>query len=320
MTRINLEATLTIQKSRERLDQALARAFSDYSRSRLQKWIADGYVKVNGVIITEQRYKVSGGETVVIAAETQSETDWTPEQISLDIIHEDEHILVINKPANMVVHPAAGNYDGTLVNGLLFHRPELSEIPRAGIVHRLDKDTTGLMVVAKTLVAHAKLVDDLKEHLVGRHYECLVYGHMIAGGTVDEPIGRNPRNRKSMAVVANGKPSVTYYRIARKYKDFTLLDISLETGRTHQIRVHMSHLKYPLVGDPVYSPRIRFPAGCSDEFKKELSHFKRQALHARQLSLSHPVTGNALTWQADRPDDFEQLIARLEQEPSQNVG
>jgi 23S rRNA pseudouridine1911/1915/1917 synthase len=315
---INLNTTLTTESASERLDVALARSFPDYSRSRLQQWVKAGYVQVNDQVIKDIRSKVIGGEQVIINATLEAETDWSPEAMPIDVIYEDNDIMVINKAADVVVHPAAGNYQGTLVNGLLHLRPELETIPRAGIVHRLDKDTTGLMVVAKTLAAHHALVDQLKDHSVARHYECLVYGQIISGGTVAQPIGRNPRNRKTMAVVASGKEAVTHYRVKQRYRDFTLLDVSLETGRTHQIRVHMSYLKHPLVGDSTYGGRLRLPKASSEALISELSGFKRQALHARELGLNHPVSGKFMSWQVDRPADFQQLVDCLEGEANQH--
>ena len=319
MDQIDLIGKISVKKPNERLDQALARTFPDYSRSRLQQWIKSGYVLIEGINVTDTRHKVSGGESVAIKAQMQSEVNWIAQDIPLDIVHEDQDVLVINKPANLVVHPAAGNYDGTLVNGLLYYLPELEAIPRAGIVHRLDKDTTGLMVVAKNLAAQAWLVNQLKDHDVERQYECLVYGELISGSTVEQPIGRNPRNRLQMAVVVNGKPATTHYRIQKKYTDFSLLDVFLETGRTHQIRVHMNYIKHPIVGDELYSNRIRIPRGCSDELKLALRQFNRQALHARKLSFIHPRTKETLTLQADRPSDFQDLMRLLDKEESQIV-
>jgi 23S rRNA pseudouridine1911/1915/1917 synthase len=320
MDQIDLTGKLIVEKASERLDQALARTFPDYSRSRLQQWIKAGYVQIAEKIVTDNRQKVYGGEAVAINAHMQSEVHWRAQEIPLDIVFEDEEILVINKPADLVVHPAAGNYDGTLVNGLLHYLPELEAIPRAGVVHRLDKDTSGLMVVAKTLSAQNWLVNELKSHSVERQYECLVYGHIIAGATIDQPIGRNPRNRLQMAVVANGKASVTHFRVAEKFIDFSLLDVFLETGRTHQIRVHMSYNKHPIVGDPVYGKGVRLPKGCSDALKDALHSFKRQALHAKRLSLVHPSSKKSTQWQVERPHDFQHLMDILHQEGSQDVG
>jgi len=314
MNKVQLQAKLELESATERLDQAMARSFSEYSRSRLQKWLKSGFVTLDGVVVTSPKQKVFGGEDCVVNGELAVENKWHAEAIPIDIVYEDESILVVNKPANMVVHPAAGNYQGTLVNGLLHHLPELELIPRAGIVHRLDKDTTGLLVVAKTLIAHAHLVEQLKQRTVGRHYVCLVYGPIISGATVDQPIARHPINRKLMAVVANGRTAITHYRVNKKFRDFTLLDVKLETGRTHQIRVHMSWLKHPLVGDPQYLGRFRKPKGCSERLEGALKAFNRQALHARTLELTHPVSGALMSWQVELPEDFQNLISIVEQE------
>ena len=249
----------------------------------------------------------------------QTEVSWVAQPMQLNIIYEDDDILVINKPAGLVVHPAAGNYDNTLVNGLLHYLPALEAIPRAGVVHRLDKDTTGLMVVAKTLQSQTWLVNELKLHNVERQYECLIYGQLISGGTIEQPIGRNPRNRLQMAVVANGKEAVTHYRVNQKYADFTLVDVFLETGRTHQIRVHMNYIKHPIVGDPLYGSRLRIPKGCSEELKETMRRFNRQALHAKCLTLTHPGHKETIQWQAERPEDFTQLVELLNREESQIV-
>ncbi len=318
MEEIDLSAVIEAIKPSERLDQSLARIFPDYSRSRLQQWIKSGFVTIDGLPVVDTRYKVTGGESVLIQAKLQSEVSWAPQPIELDIVYEDDELIVINKSANLVVHPAAGNYDGTLVNGLLHYLPELEAIPRAGVVHRLDKDTTGLMVVAKTLAAQNWLVNELKDHRVERQYECLVYGHLIAGATISKPIARNPRNRLQMAVVASGKPATTHYRVQKRYADFSLLDVFLETGRTHQIRVHMNSIKHPIVGDPLYGSRLRVPKGASDNLKVELSRFKRQALHAKRLSLVHPGNKNPIEWQVSRPNDFEQLLNVLNAEEGQD--
>ena len=318
MDQIDLTATLIVEKASERLDQAMARTFPEYSRSRLQQWIKAGYVRINAQQVLDKRLKVRGGESVRVQAQMQSEVSWIAQEIPLAIIYEDEDILVLNKPANLVVHPAAGNYDNTLVNGLLHYMPELEAIPRAGIVHRLDKDTTGLMVVAKTLLAQNWLVKELKNHDVERQYECLVYGHLIAGKTIEQPIGRNPRNRLQMAVVANGKEAVTHVKVQKKFTDFSLLDVFLETGRTHQIRVHMNYAKHPIVGDPMYGSRLRLPKGCSAELKQILQLFKRQALHAKRLSLRHPSSKRQIEWQVERPNDFQHLIDTIKRDESQH--
>lgn len=319
MDKIDLKGQITVSKHSERLDQALARTFPDYSRSRLQQWIKAGYVTISGDVVTDNRFKVTGGEEVSVLAQMQSEVNWVPQPMDLNIVHEDEEIIVVNKPAGLVVHPAAGNYDNTLVNGLLHYSPALEAIPRAGVVHRLDKDTTGLMVVAKTLQAQNWLVNQLKKHQVERQYECLIYGQLISGGTIEQPIGRNPRNRLQMAVIASGKEAVTHYRVNQKYADFSLLDVFLQTGRTHQIRVHMNYIKHPIVGDPVYGSRLRLPRGCTDTLKIALQTFNRQALHAKRLTLTHPGHKHSVQWQVERPADFNGLVEALNGEQDQSV-
>ena len=293
-----------------RLDQALAQMFSDYSRSRLTQWLKAGLVRVNG----EQRRardKVWGGEHVEIQIELEEQTTWQAEAIPLDIVFEDEQLIVINKPAGLVVHPAAGNPAGTLVNALLHHDPDLSTIPRAGIVHRLDKDTSGLLVVARTLPAQKSLVEQLQARSLLREYQAVVTGVITAGGTVDAPIGRHPVQRKRMAVIPNGKPAVTHYRVVERFRAHSWIRCRLETGRTHQIRVHMAHIHYPLVGDPVYGGRLRLPKGCSEALANTLRGFRRQALHAGRLGLIHPQSGKTLEWKASLPADMEQLLRDL---------
>lgn len=295
----------------KRLDQALAEMFPDYSRSRIKEWILAGNVQINGVVCDKPREKVIGNEMVVISAELEIQENHVAQDIDLNIVYEDEHILVINKPTDLVVHPGAGNADGTILNALLNHAPEVASVPRAGIVHRLDKDTTGLMVVAKTVPAQTHLVESLQAREISREYEAVVYGTMVAGGIVDAPIGRHPTKRTSMAIRETGKPAVTHYRVKQKFRAHTHLRLKLETGRTHQIRVHMSHLKYPLVGDALYGGRPRLPKACSQDMIDMLRGFKRQALHAIQLELSHPITGEWMSWQAPLPDDMVNLLAEL---------
>jgi 23S rRNA pseudouridine1911/1915/1917 synthase len=244
-------------------------------------------------------------------AEPEVQVTWEAEPISLDIVYEDEHLLVINKPAGLVVHPAAGHADGTLVNALLNHAPEVENLPRAGIVHRLDKDTSGIMVVARSLIAHTSLVDQLQTRTMGREYEAVVVGSLTGGATVDAPIGRHPQDRKRMAVVSSGKPAVTHYRLLERFAAHTHIQCKLESGRTHQIRVHMTHVRHPLVGDPVYGGRLRLPKGTTEELRQALAAFSRQALHARRLTLEHPETGETLSWEVPLPEDMVQLIEAL---------
>ena len=293
-----------------RLDQAVSDLFPEFSRSRLQQWIKDGYLKVDGNCWIPKQ-KVLGGEQISICAPIISEGEWTPEDIPLNIVYEDDHILVIDKSANFVVHPAAGNHSGTVLNALLFHCPQLKLVPRAGIVHRLDKDTTGLMVVAKTLEAHTELVSQLQARTVKRAYQAVVSGVLTGGGTVDQPIGRHPRQRIKMAVVTGGKESRTHYSVMQRFQGHTHVQLQLETGRTHQIRVHMAHLGFPLVGDVLYAGRFRIHSGADAQLVEYLRGFDRQALHAFELQLTHPATGEIISWSAPLPDDFQALLAQL---------
>ena len=296
----------------KRFDQVAAELFPDYSRSRLQAWIKDGSLTVDGQQ-RKAKEKLFGGEQLSLCAELESQGEWQAEEIPLDIVYEDEHILVINKPAELVVHPAAGNYTGTLLNALLHHCPGQVNIPRAGIVHRLDKDTTGLMVVAKTLAAQTDLVAQLQERTVSREYEAVVQGAMTGGGVVDAPIGRHPRLRTKMAVVSHGgKEAITHYWVEQRFADHTHVRLKLETGRTHQIRVHMAHIKYPLVGDSVYAGRFKIPAGISRALADELRGFPRQALHAAKLGLIHPASDEYMEWSVPLPEDMQRLLHILQ--------
>lgn len=295
-----------------RLDQAAANLFPDYSRSRLQSWIKSGALRINGEL-GKVRDKVIGGEQLDIDATLEADQNWQAQPLALDIIFEDEHLLVIDKPAGVVVHPGAGTPDGTLLNALLHHAPELGALPRAGIVHRIDKETTGLLVVAKTLVAHHSLVEQLQEKTAYREYQAVVYGVMTSGGCVDEPIGRHPQQRTKQAVVHSGKPAVTHFRVMQRFQHHTRVKLQLETGRTHQIRVHMAHIGYPLVGDPMYGGRLRLPkGGAVPELISALKGFRRQALHAFKLGVVHPVTGEDCQWESPLPEDFANLVAALE--------
>lgn len=294
-----------------RFDQAASELFPDFSRSRLQSWIKDGQLKINGVI-GKPKDKVIGGETLDLNAELEAQGDWQPEEITLDIVHEDDDLLIINKQAGLVVHPAAGNYTGTLVNALLNHIPELINLPRAGIVHRLDKETTGLMVVAKTLEAHTDLVAQLADRTVSREYEAVAVGAMTGGGTVNAPMGRHPIHRKLMAVLSQGgKRAVTHYRVATRFPHHTHIKVKLETGRTHQIRVHMAHIGFALVGDKTYGKSFKIPKGANSHLIEALKAFPRQALHAAKLGLEHPGTGEYTEWTAPIPEDFKGLLAAL---------
>ena len=313
---VQLEAKVPAEMFGVRLDQAVAQLFSDYSRSRLQSWIKDGALTVDG----EQkrpRDKLNGGEIIRVNAQLEVIENHAGQDIPLEIIYEDEHILVVNKPAGLVVHPAAGHADGTLMNALLHYCPDIAQVPRAGIVHRLDRDTTGLMVVAKTILAQTDLVAQLQDRSMGREYEAVVNGVMTGGGCVDEPMGRHPKHRQKMAVVGLGKEAVTHYRILEKFRAHTHIRLKLETGRTHQIRVHMAHISYPLVGDPLYGGRFRMPKGCSEGMTKMLRGFKRQALHAKKLELWHPETGQQMSWEVDLPDDMQRLLKVLQRDANE---
>jgi 23S rRNA pseudouridine1911/1915/1917 synthase len=308
--KIQLSATLPTELGNLRLDQALAKLFPDYSRSRLQSWIKQQHVTVDGKHL-KAKDKIQPGQMIEVHASLEEQIAWQAQQMDLNIIYEDESIIVINKPPGLVVHPAVGNPDQTLVNALLHYAPELAQLPRAGIVHRLDKNTSGLMVVARNLEAHHWLVKQIQARKVKREYLAVVNGRIISGGTIEAPIGRHHVHRTQMAVTDSGKEAVTHYWVKERFKDHTLLKILLETGRTHQIRVHMAYIHHPIVGDTTYGGRLKIPAGCSEQFKEALRHFRRQALHAWRLSLQHPVNGKLMEWQADVPEDMLRLIETL---------
>ncbi|MCB1856618.1 MAG: 23S rRNA pseudouridine(1911/1915/1917) synthase RluD [Halieaceae bacterium] len=312
--RIEMAAIVPLELDGERLDQIAARLFSDYSRSRLQNWIRAGDLQVDGKRC-RPRDKVTAGARLELAADPVAEISWRAQPMALDILYEDDSIIVLDKPAGLVVHPAAGHADGTLVNALLDHAPELACVPRGGIVHRLDRDTSGIMVVARTLTAHHDLVAQLQARTVSREYCAVCIGAMTGGGTVDAPMGRHPRQRKKMAVLAaGGKPAITHYRVATRFRHHTRIVVNLETGRTHQIRVHMAYRRFPLVGDPVYGGRPRIPPGASAELIAALRGFPRQALHARALELVHPASGEPVQFACPLPDDLRDLLAVLERE------
>lgn len=294
----------------QRLDQVASSLFAEFSRERLKSWIKQGALTLDGAQ-ARPKDKVYGGERLDLNAELAEERRFEPQAIELVIAHEDDAVLVINKPAGLVVHPAAGNPDGTLLNALLHHCPALTSVPRAGIVHRLDKDTTGLMVVAKTLAAQAALVEQLQARSVSREYDAVVTGVMTSGGKVDAPIGRHPKDRKRQAVTAAGKPAVTHYRVTERFRGHTHVRCRLETGRTHQIRVHMAHQRFPLVGDSVYGGRLKLPAGADEALKELLREFPRQALHARKLAFIHPSMGKEMAFRAELPDDMLMLLDYL---------
>ncbi|ALG69395.1 23S rRNA pseudouridine(1911/1915/1917) synthase RluD [Beggiatoa leptomitoformis] len=294
-----------------RLDKALAELFPDYSRARLQKWIKDGFVLVNAMPL-RGKDKVQGGEDIEIIAQAEEEVTWEGQDLPiLKILYEDDDIIVVDKEAGVVVHPGAGNPDSTLVNALLNHAPELVQLPRAGIIHRIDKDTSGILVVARSLPAHTSLVAQLQAREFKREYQAIVNGMMISGGTVDAPMDRHPIHRTRMAVVERGKPAVTHYRVIRRFRLHTLIRASLETGRTHQIRVHLAHAHYPLVGDPVYGGRLHLPPACTEDLQVALRQFKRQALHAERLGFIHPTQKEYMEWQVPIPADMQQLLKLL---------
>lgn len=315
---ISLSAVVPTDHFGSRLDRSLAILFPQYSRSKLKEWILEGNVAIDDQSVDSPRFKLSGQETITIEAQQKVQVFDQAEDIALDIVYEDDHIIVINKPANLVVHPGAGNRSGTLLNALLNHYPQIEVVPRVGIVHRLDKDTTGLMVVAKTIDAQTSLVGQLQSREMGREYEAIVFGNLIAGGIVEEPIGRHQTKRTLMAVIDKGKPAVTHFRVKKKFRAHTHLRLKLETGRTHQIRVHMSHIKHPLVGDIQYGGRARLPKNCGPRLTDTLRSFKRQALHAIQLSIIHPKTNQAMTWEVPLPEDFKSLLNVLDDDLEQN--
>ena len=304
-----------------RLDQVLAELFSDYSRSRLTAWIKAGDVLVDGAVAVPRQI-VRGGEEVTLRAQPAAEVPLAPEAIALDIRYEDADLLVINKPSGLTVHPGAGQAAGTLQNALLHFDATLAGIPRAGIVHRLDKDTSGLMVVARSLRAHAALVEALQARDVHRQYLAVVYGTMIAGGSVDAPIGRHPRDRLRQAVVEGvaGKPALTHYRVRERFRAHTLVECRLETGRTHQIRVHMAHVRHPLVGDQMYGTGLKLPKGATAQLTQTMREFKRQALHAEKLEFTHPVSGETISVTAQMPADMLSLLAALREDTAAERG
>ena len=306
-----ITATIPETAAGQRLDRALAELLPDFSRSRLQQWLRQGELTVDGTP-RRARDRVAGGEHVCLcAAEPEASPAVAPEPMDLQVVHEDDDLLVIDKPAGLVVHPGAGNPDGTLENALRHRHPHLEGVPRHGLVHRIDKDTTGLLVVALSERAHARLTAQIEARTMGREYHALVAGTFTAGGTVDAPIGRHPRDRKRMAVVDGGRPARTHYRVAERFAAHTLLRVTLETGRTHQIRVHMASIRHPLVGDPVYGGRLRLPPRADDAVRTALGGFRRQALHAARLQLEHPRSGEPVEWSAPRPADFEALLGVL---------
>jgi 23S rRNA pseudouridine1911/1915/1917 synthase len=296
-----------------RLDQALAQLLPQYSRTRIQRWIEEGAVRVNG-LVPRVRDRVTGGDTASVEARLVADTGVAAEKLPLDIVHSDPSMFVINKPAGLVVHPGAGNREHTLQNALLGKDKKLGVVPRAGLVHRIDKDTSGLLVVARTLEAHAALVAELAAHEIEREYLAVCVGLMTGGGTVDRPIGRHRTQRTKMAIRADGRAAITHYRIEKKFRAHTLARVKLETGRTHQIRVHLAHAGYPLVGDKVYGGRRKIPAGATADLVRAIEVFPRQALHAARLTLTHPRSGKRVSFEAPVPDDLQALLDVLEED------
>ena len=300
-----------------RLDQALARMFPEYSRSRLKEWLLSGAITVDGGA-RRPRDAVVGGERIDMQVQAETLVRDKPEPIALDIVFEDEQLLVINKPVGLVVHPGAGNPSGTLMNGLLHHAPELEEVPRAGIIHRIDKDTSGLLLVAKTLQAHTALVRRLADRDISRQYLAVCTGVLTGGGTINEPLARHPVDRKRMSVQRNGKSAITHYTVIERYRAFTYVDVKLDTGRTHQIRVHFAHRRHALVGDPVYGGRLALPSGASAALIEVLRRFKRQALHATRLSFAHPGHAEVVEFSVPPPADFQRLLDVLREDARAN--
>ena len=312
-TRLSLQFQLDETYLGQRIDQVAATIWSDFSREKLKQWLKEGHLLVNGNSV-KPKYKCEGFELLTLEVELEAQTRSLPEDIPLDIVYEDDDIIVVNKPVGMVVHPGAGNSSGTLVNALLHHYPKSAELTRAGLVHRIDKDTSGLLVVAKKLEAQFSLSKQLAKKTVYRVYDLIVYGNVIAGGTVNEPIKRHPVDRVKMAVLPGGKDAVTHYNVKERFQHFTRIQARLETGRTHQIRVHFSYIGFGLVGDPVYMPRVRVPAGATELLDETLRGFRRQALHAAELGLKHPRTGEEMLFKAPWPADLATLVDVLRTE------
>ena len=294
----------------ERLDVAISKMLPEYSRSKITSWVKSGEAMINERIF-KPKDKVSGDEIVSLALNQESNNDWLAEDIPLNIVFEDDHIIVINKEHGIVTHPGAGNRSGTLANALLHYDPSLSKLDRAGIVHRLDKNTSGLMVVARNIKSQKFLVEQLQTHSVVREYSAVVYGHMISGGTIDEPLGRDPKDRVKQAVIRSGREAKTHYRVIDRYNNHTHVKAILETGRTHQIRVHLSHIGHPLIGDFIYGGKVRYPKKASDILKNKISNFKRQALHSKKLTLNHPESGELISFKTELPKDMFDLIKVL---------
>ncbi len=312
-TRLSLQFQLDESYLGQRIDQVAAIVWNEFSREKLKQWMKDGHLLVNGNIV-KPKYKCEGTETLTLEVELEVQTAAQPENIPLNIVYEDDDLMVINKPVGMVVHPGAGNPNGTLVNALLYHFPKSAELNRAGLVHRIDKDTSGLLVVAKNLEAQFSLSKQLAKKSVYRIYDLICYGNIIAGGTIDEPIKRHPVDRVKMAILPGGRDAVTHYNVKERFQHFTRVQAQLETGRTHQIRIHFTYIGFPLLGDPVYVQRVKIPAGASEKLVETLRGFKRQALHASKLGLIHPRTKEEMMFEAPWPEDLTNLVEVLRTE------
>lgn len=317
MTSPILTASIPEEHDGKRFDQALAELFPDYSRSRLQGWIRGGRALLDGAEV-QPRARVAVGQQVELQPELETVITDASEAMPLQIVYEDEDVIVLDKPAGLVVHPGAGNPAGTLLNGLLHHAPELEKLPRAGILHRLDKDTSGLLLVTRSVAAQTQLTRDLEQRLIRREYRAVCQDRLTAGGKVDAPIGRHRVHRTRMAVTQAGRPAVTHYRVLERFAQHSYIGVRLETGRTHQIRVHMAHVNHPLIGDPVYGGRLRLPRGASEAVRTALQGFRRQALHASDLGFTHPVSGEALAFHAPLPDDLQALLRALAENTEQD--
>ena len=314
MDNINLSDLIPESANNERLDRALAILWPQYSREQHKGWIIEGMVKVDNETILKPRHKITSGQHIEINATVKEQTPWKAEEIPLNIVFEDKDILVIDKPSNLVVHPGAGNHNSTLANALLHHAPEISHLPRCGLVHRLDKDTTGLLISAKTIEAYNQLIKSMQEREIHRHYQAIVQGVIISGGSIDEPIGRHKTSRTKMSVSSGGKVAVTHYLVEKRFAAHTLLNLQLETGRTHQIRVHLTHRGYPIIGDRTYKKQIALERSISNTLQSVIKSFPRQALHARRLELNHPVSHQSMVFESPLPDDMSNLITALQKD------
>ena len=304
-------ATVPPELNGLRLDAGAARLFDRHSRSQLQRWIGQGHVRVNSRVTQSSRQRLRSGDELRLRVPLAAPATVQPQELKLDIVYEDAAVVVLHKPAGLTVHPGAGRPDRTLQNALLHRYPQTRVLPRSGLVHRLDKDTSGLLVVALTPRAHLRLVEAMQARAVRREYDALVSGVLPSGGTVRANLARHPRDRVKMAVVPSGRPAITHYRVLERFAQHTHLRVRLETGRTHQIRVHLSHIRHPVVGDPIYGGRVARGTGLPEELRRLIANFPRQALHARELGFEHPVTGKHLNFVREPPEDLQRLLAAL---------